>query len=89
MRTANPHRSRNAAVAKESTLLLALPQLFAVSQSIWVLFTFLLTYLTIFLAKAMPFRIQFLSDQWEFAAIEAGANVGIVGFKLRYFQTSC
>jgi hypothetical protein len=39
------------------------------------------------LASSMPFKVSFLSDQYEFAAVEAG--VGILGFKLKYYQTAC
>jgi hypothetical protein len=36
----------------------------------------------------MPFKVTFLSDAYEFAAIEADSK-GILGFKLRYYQMAC
>ena len=47
---------------------------------------YVIMYIFQFSAKAMPFRISFLSDQFEFTAED---SAGIQGFKLKYFLTSC
>lgn len=38
--------------------------------------------------KAMPFRLSFISDQFEFTN-EAPSTAGSQGFKIKYFLNSC
>ena len=42
-------------------------------------------------SKVTPFRVEFHSDAWEHATIAASDEIAgsNVGFKLRYFQTTC
>jgi hypothetical protein len=39
--------------------------------------------------SVLPFRIQFLTDQWEYHVAPVETAAGIQGFKLRYFQKAC
>ena len=39
-------------------------------------------------AKSLPFRVRFGSDTYE-AVLAMGEIISGVGFKLRYFQTTC
>jgi hypothetical protein len=46
-------------------------------------------FLLYFPASVLPFRIQFLTDQWEYHVAPVETAAGIQGFKLRYFQKAC
>ncbi len=40
-------------------------------------------------ARTVPFRINFLTDAFEWVATTESDNVDQEGFKIRYFLTSC
>ncbi len=43
----------------------------------------------LFPARTVPFRVNFLTDAFEWVATTESANADQEGFKIRYFLTSC